>query len=178
MNIGYLSVLLLGIAVILFVIGTLGIAKFAARISGGKAAAVALFPPYAFYFSFYELEEEGKEPAIALWMTGIVVTILMLVAFSGPISMVFQGRAAELDAPSIAETAESEFGGKGSEGDVPPPVPELEVDPNQQVAGTNSGTAANGATNGTNDATNNAGTNNAPATTNNAAATNGAAPAQ
>lgn len=98
MNIGYVAVGLLIFALALFVWGALGISKYAFRISTGKGVATLLFPPYTFYFSFYELEEEGKEQPIFLWMWGLVVVGVIVAVFWSPLSMVLQGRASELSA--------------------------------------------------------------------------------
>ena len=119
------------------------------RISTGKGLAVLLLPPYTFYFSFYELQEEGKERPIALWMWGLVTTILVAVAFMHPIQLVLQGRAAELNPPTEEELTKA-YGAKEFElealADLPIPPPEP-----QNVAGTNNagqtGAQTNGGTN-------------------------------
>lgn len=109
MNIGYVAVALLIFALVLFIWGAWGISKYAFRISTGKGVATLLFPPYTFYFSFYELEEEGKEQPIFLWMWGIVVIGVITFVFWSPLSMVAQGRAAELSADIGVDAAVEKY---------------------------------------------------------------------
>lgn len=167
MNLGYLTIILVVIAFVVSAFGAYGIAKYAFRISTGKGMGVLLFPPYTFYFSFFELQEEGKEKPIALWMWGLITTILIVVAFLQPIQLVLSGRADELNPPSEEELTKA-YGAQGTQlEELPdaPPAPE----PAPTPAATNNGTN-NGATGGTN-----AGTN---AATNNAAAPAEGAPAE
>lgn len=166
MNLGYLTVIIVIVAFLVSAAGAWGIAKYAFRISTGKGLAVLLLPPYTFYFSFYELQEEGKEKPIALWMWGLVTTAVVLVAFFQPLQMVLEGRAAELNPPSEEELTKA-YGSQGGKlealPDLPPPPVVPEPTTNNGTNGTNNGT------NGTNNVTN-AGTNAAPA--------EGAAPAE
>lgn len=176
MNIGYVSILLLIFALALLFWGAYGVSKYAFRISSGKGMATLLFPPYTFYFSFYELEEEGKETPIFLWMWGLVVTLVVVSVFWQPLSYVVQGRAAELSQPSGVEAAVAEY--KDQSGAVvadEKAEPEDKPEPEENVAGTNNAATNNAGTN--NSATN--GTNNSDTngTDGNAAATNGAAEA-
>ncbi|MEZ4461075.1 MAG: hypothetical protein R3E66_15400 [bacterium] len=165
MNVGYLTIGLVILGMVACGVGAFGIAKYAFRISSGKGALAFLFPPYTFYFSFFELQEEGKETPIALWLSGLFVTLLISVAFWQPINMVFQGKADELYPPA-ADEMEKQFGQKPVSAELSKPIAELEV-PVQAPAATNN--ATNGAgTNNTADTNNaapatNGGTNNAPA---------------
>ncbi len=147
MNVGYLTIGLVILGLVVCGIGAFGIAKYAFRISSGKGAAVLLIPPYTFYFSFYELQEEGKEAPIALWISGMVVTVIIAAAFWQPINMVFNGQAALLD-PASAEDVAKEFGAKEVSAELSKPIADLEV-PVVPVAATNNGTNnTNGSTNG------------------------------
>ena len=166
MNLGYLTIILVVIAFVVSAFGAYGIAKYAFRISTGKGVGVLLFPPYTFYFSFFELQEEGKEKPIALWMWGLITTILVAVAFLQPIQMVLSGRADELNPPSEEELTKA-YGAQGTQLEELPDAPAPE--PTPAPAATNNGT-----NNGTNSGTN-AGTNTA---TNNAAAPAEGAPAE
>lgn len=159
MNVGYLTIGLVILGMVVCGIGAFGIAKYAFRISSGKGAAVLLFPPYTFYFSFYELQEEGKETPIALWISGMVVTLIIAAAFWQPINMVLNGDAALLDAAS-AEDVAAEFGAKAVSAELSTPIADLEV-PVVPVAATNNGT------NNTNGSTNSATNGAAPSATNN-----------
>jgi hypothetical protein len=166
MNVGYLTIGLVILGLVVCGIGAFGIAKYAFRISSGKGAAVLLFPPYTFYFSFYELEEEGKEAPIALWISGMVVTLIIAAAFWQPINMVFNGEAALLD-PASAEDVAKEFGAKEVSAELSKPIADLEV-PVIPVAATNNGTNnTNNGTNNTNNGTNGMTNGVAPAATNN-----------
>ena len=150
MNVGYLTIGLVILGLVVCGIGAFGIAKYAFRISSGKGAAVLLFPPYTFYFSFYELQEEGTETPIALWISGMVVTIIIAAAFWQPINMVLNGQAAMLD-PASAEDVAKEFGAKEVSAELSKPIADLEVPvvPEVPAAATNNGTNnTNGSTNG------------------------------
>lgn len=175
MNVGYLTIAMIILSMVACGVGAFGIAKYAFRISSGKGVAVLLLPPYTFYFSFYELQEEGKEKAISLWMGGLVVTLIMIAAFWGPVSMVLNGEADKLY-PTSADEMAAEYGKKPVSAELLKPIADLEVPQNQAVAGTNNGTAGtNNGTAGTNGAaTNGAATNNG---TNSAAPATNAAPA-
>lgn len=151
MNIGYVSVLLLVLAIALLFWGAFGVAKYAFRISSGKGVATLLFPPYTFYFSFYELEEEGKERPIFLWMWGLVVTIVVLGVFWQPLQYVATGRAAELSEPVGVDAAVEKY--KDQSKAVPvtddkDDEPEEKNEPAEEVASTN-----NAGTNNTNGST-------------------------
>jgi len=149
MNLGYLTIIIVIVAFCVSAVGAYGIAKYAFRISTGKGLAVLLLPPYTFYFSFYELQEEGKEKPIALWMWGLVTTLLVAIAFMHPIQLVLQGRAAELNPPTEEELTKA-YGAKDFQlealADLPIPPPEP-----QNLAGTNNagqtGAQTNGGTN-------------------------------
>lgn len=174
-----ITFLLVAVGVGAYCYGAWKLSRYAARISGGLAAGVLLFPPVAFWFSFYKLEEEGKEFPTTMWLFGMVSTLLLIVVFWTPISFVLTGRMAELEKPSgVAETAVAEYGMKeGEENTATPTPPATEspaVEPNNAPAATNGAAATNAAAPaaGTNGAP---GTNNAPAATNNAPATAAAA---
>jgi len=142
MNIGYVSVLLLVFAIALLAYGAYGVSKYAFRISSGKGMATLLFPPYTFYFSFYELEEEGKEFPIFLWMWGLVITIVVAAVFWQPLQYVATGRAAELSEPVGVDAAVEKYkdqSGTVAEAD-DDEEPEDKNEPVEEVAATNNAT--------------------------------------
>ena len=103
-----LGLILVGVAA--FIYGTIRLSKFAFRVSTGRGVAVLLFPPYALYFAFAELEEEDKAIPTASWLFGVVVTTLLLVLFQTPISLLLSGQTDKLEAKSPGEVATDKYG--------------------------------------------------------------------
>lgn len=108
-----LGLILVGVGA--FIYGTVGLAKFAFRVSTGRGIAAILFPPYAFYFAFAELEEEGKNIPTASWLFGLVVTALLATLFFQPLTNLLAGNFDAL-ATNPGDAARAEYGsGDGEE---------------------------------------------------------------
>ena len=75
MELTVITLTLLGITVASFLVGSIWLAKFAFRLSAGQGIGVLLFPPYTFYFAFYQLDNDAKDRPTALWMFGLVASI-------------------------------------------------------------------------------------------------------
>lgn len=82
-----------------FVIGAIGLAKYAFRLGTGPGLMVLLFPPYTFYFAFYKLTHEDKDRPTAMWMFGLLATILLVFVFQHPLSLAARGDWSALEAP-------------------------------------------------------------------------------
>ena len=82
MVLAIITLALLGITLAAFLIGSVWLSKFAFRLSPVKGLAVLLLPPYTFYFAFYELDNDSKDRPTALWMFGLVASILLVLVFS------------------------------------------------------------------------------------------------
>ena len=162
MNLGYLTVIMVVIFMALAAWGAFGISKYAFRVSSGKGLAVLLFPPYTFYFAFKELQEEGKEGPITFWLWGAFTTVMLLLAFWGPINLVLTGNADQMN-PNWRAEMEAEYGAKEFE---LKEIPDVKVNPAAKIATTNNAVGTNNA----------AGTNTAPGTNNAVAPGAAAAP--
>jgi len=90
---------LLGITLLSFVAGAAWLSKYAFRLGTGPGIAVLLFPPYTFYFAFYQLRVEEKDRPTALWLFGIVATALLSVIFWAPITAALTGDFSALQPP-------------------------------------------------------------------------------
>lgn len=103
---------ILGICIAAHIWGAWSLAKYGFRLSTGTGLAVLLIPPYAFYFAFFKLEQEGKETPTALWAFGLIVAALMVLAFQEPLGYVARGQISELAAmtTSAAEEAVRQYG--------------------------------------------------------------------
>ena len=111
MELVVITFLLFGVAFIAYAYGAWKLSRYAARISGGLAMGVLLFPPLTFHFAFNKLDQEGKELPITMWMFGLVTAILLTFVFWTPISYTLTGRIDELEPPSgVAEAAVAEHG--------------------------------------------------------------------
>ena len=99
MVLAVITLALLGITLACFVFGTLWLAKYAFRIGTGPGIGVLLFPPYTFYFAFYQLEHERKDRPTALWMFGLVASVLLVVIFAAPLQGLLSGDISALAAP-------------------------------------------------------------------------------
>ena len=82
-----ITLFLMLIGVVAYIVGAIGLAKFAFRLSTGQGLAVILFPPYTFYFAFARLEEAGKEMPTAMCMFGIVTTAILSVLLVGTLQL-------------------------------------------------------------------------------------------
>ena len=82
MELTVITLTLLGITVASFLVGSIWLAKFAFRLSAGQGIGVLLFPPYTFYFAFYQLDNDAKDRPTALWMFGLVASILLVLIFT------------------------------------------------------------------------------------------------
>lgn len=166
-----ITFLLVAVGVIAYWYGAWKLSRYAARISGGLGVGVLLVPPITFWFAFFKLEQEGKELPTTMWLFGMVSTILLVVVFWTPLSMVAQGRMDEIEKPmGVAESAVAAHGmseddkkrqdekdaKKANPSPSPTPEPTPEVPPTPAPA-------TNGSTNNAG-GTNSAGTNTAPAT--------------
>ncbi len=99
MALAIITLVLLGITLISFLIGTVWLSKYAFRLGTGPGIGVLLFPPYTFYFAFYKLDVDAKDRPTALWMFGLVASILLVLIFSGPLSAAASGNFEALAAP-------------------------------------------------------------------------------
>lgn len=162
-----LSLIAAGLAAYFY--GAWKLSRFAARISGGLAAGVLLFPPVTYWFSFHRLKEEGKEMPTSLWMFGMIITTLIIVMFWTPLTYVFTGRIAELEPPAEQMTAVVD-----EPTPAPTPTPAPEVAPPAENNAPTAGEEAAGATNAPTEATD--GTATDGTATNNATAETGGAP--
>lgn len=79
------------ITLISFIVGLVGLTRYAARLGTGTALLVLLCPPYAFYFSFYKLQHEDKDRPTAMWLFGLFATILLVFVFWAPLSAAMKG---------------------------------------------------------------------------------------
>lgn len=91
MALAYITLALLAITVASFIVGTIWLAKYAFRLGTGPGLGVLLFPPYTFYFAFYKLEQESKDRPTALWMFGLVASVLIILIFSAPLNALLTG---------------------------------------------------------------------------------------
>lgn len=123
-----ISLALVLVAVGAFIYGTIQISKYAFRMSSGRGIATLLFPPYAIFFAFTELDEEGKEGPVAAWVFGLVVGAVLIAMFFQPLQLLVTGQLDALRAqnPNQAETAEYEGGDE--ESPEPESVPAEEPD--------------------------------------------------
>lgn len=105
---------LIAIGIVSFAAGAWMISRYAFRISSGTGVGVLLFPPYTFWFAFFQLEQEGKEIPIATWLFGLVSTALLLFVFWQPVNTVFTDgfSAAAAQYSGIGESASDEYGAK------------------------------------------------------------------
>ena len=85
-----LTVLLLA-GVVSYFVGAIKLAKYGFRLGTKVGWAVILFPPYTFYFAFKKLEVAGKEFPTALCSFGIILTVMISVAFFQPLSAMAVG---------------------------------------------------------------------------------------
>lgn len=120
-----LGLILVGVGA--FIYGTVGLAKFAFRVSTGRGIAAILFPPYAFYFAFAELEEEEKNIPTASWLFGLVVTALLATLFFQPLSNLLAGNFDALTT-NPGEAARAEYGSGGGEESTTTAMEEDEAD--------------------------------------------------
>ncbi len=104
MVLAIITLALLGITVACFVIGSIWLSKYAFRLGTGHGLGVLLFPPYAFYFAFYKLEQETKDRPTALWMFGLVASVLLVAIFWAPLSTAARGDISALAAPEEEAT--------------------------------------------------------------------------
>lgn len=81
MVLAVITIALLGITLTCFLVGSVWLSKYAFRLGAGPGLGVLLFPPYTFYFAFYKLEQDGKDRPTALWMFGLVATLLLALIF-------------------------------------------------------------------------------------------------
>lgn len=82
MELTIITLTLLGITVASFLVGSIWLAKYAFRLSAGQGIGVLLFPPYTFYFAFYQLDNDAKDRPTALWMFGLVASVLLVAIFT------------------------------------------------------------------------------------------------
>lgn len=101
MALAVITLALLGITLISFLIGTVWLAKYAFRMGTGPGLGVLLFPPYTFYFAFYKLNVDAKDRPTALWMFGLVASILLALIFNGPLAAAARGDMGALAAPVV-----------------------------------------------------------------------------
>ena len=99
MALAYITLALLAITIVSFLVGTVWLSKYAFRLGAGPGIGVLLFPPYTFYFAFYKLEQETKDRPTALWMFGLVASILIALIFSEPLGAAARGDMSALAAP-------------------------------------------------------------------------------
>lgn len=93
---------LLAITFLCFIAGTIWLSQYAARLGTGPRVMTLLFPPYAFYFAFYKLDQEQKYKPVFLWSFGVVSTVLLALMFAQPLGYYFSTgdtKALDPDAP-------------------------------------------------------------------------------
>lgn len=81
MELAVVTILLLGITLVCFVWGTIGLSRYAFRLGTGPGLMVLLLPPYTFYFAFYKLDQESKDRPTALWAFGLIASLLLILVF-------------------------------------------------------------------------------------------------
>ncbi|MFW5966764.1 MAG: hypothetical protein ACOCV2_04555, partial [Persicimonas sp.] len=106
-----LTVLFILIGVAFFVWGAIALSKYAFRLGTGTGLLTLLFPPYTFYFALFKLEEEGKSWPTASWLLGLILTVLLTIAFFPQVKALATGNKAYFeDAESgAAATAEKDI---------------------------------------------------------------------
>ena len=159
---------LITIGVVSFFAGAWMISRYGFRVSTGTGVGVLLFPPYTFWFAFFQLEQEGKELPIATWLFGLVSTILLVFVFWAPLNLVAtQGFAAAIESSeSPGEAAIAEYGDKSDEivEDDEAPAEEEPAEPAPAATTANADAGATGADAAANNGTTaNAGTTGAAA---------------
>ena len=90
------------ITVLCFIAGAIGLSKYAFRLGSGPGMMTLLFPPYTFYFAFYKLDQDGKDRPAALWLFGLVATVLLVAIFWTPLSSAARGDFDALKPPPEA----------------------------------------------------------------------------
>ncbi len=105
-----MTFVLILLGILSYVVGAVKLARYGFRISRGTGLGVLLFPPYTFYFAFYELEQDGKEWPTTFWAFGGISTIVLIALFFQPLAMVMTGRTDELLKPSGVEAAIEKYG--------------------------------------------------------------------
>lgn len=88
-----------------FAYGAIALSKYAFRMGTGPGLMTLLFPPYTIYFALFKLEEEGKSWPTASWLFGIVVSILLTVAFWPDLSALMNGDMERFQGPIGAGAA-------------------------------------------------------------------------
>jgi hypothetical protein len=99
MTLVVITMILLAIAVVSFLVGTIWLSQYAARLGAGPRIMTLLLPPYAFYFAFYKLDQDTKHRPVFLWSFGIVTTIVLSAIFFQPLKLVANGQWDELMEP-------------------------------------------------------------------------------
>ncbi len=128
--------LLICIAIVSFVYGTIQLARYAFRVSTGRGLATLLVPPYTLYFAFAELDEEDKAIPTASWVFGLFVTVLLGAIFWQPISLLATGQTDQLVAEgpgSIAERGEEESSSEEPSAEAEEPTEESEASGDQEA---------------------------------------------
>lgn len=90
-----------------FAYGAFALSKYAFRLGTGPGLLTLLFPPYTLYFAVFKLEEDGKSWPTASYLFGIVVSVLLVVAFWPDLSALMTGDM-ERFKEEPAATAEAE----------------------------------------------------------------------
>ena len=109
MTLAYITLALLAVTLVSYVVGTIWLAKYAFRLGVGPGLGVLLFPPYTFYFAFYQLDVDAKDRPTALWMFGLVASVLIILIFGQPLISALTGggldalAAKPIDAPQREE---------------------------------------------------------------------------
>ncbi|QDG50034.1 hypothetical protein FIV42_04555 [Persicimonas caeni] len=98
-----------------FAYGAIALSKYAFRMGTGPGLMTLLFPPYTIYFALFKLEEEGKSWPTASWLFGIVVSILLTVAFWPDLSALMSGDMERFEGPIGAGAAAVEKYGSQEE---------------------------------------------------------------
>ncbi|MEM1346979.1 MAG: hypothetical protein AAGI01_00385 [Myxococcota bacterium] len=123
-----ITFLLLGITLLSFVAGSAWLSKYAFRLGAGPGLAVLLFPPYTFYFAFYQLRVEEKDRPTALWLFGIVATALLTALFWAPITAAFSGDFSSLQPPEPEKQVQVPVRGNATAPQEAPKVEQPKVD--------------------------------------------------
>jgi hypothetical protein len=125
-----------------FAYGAIALSKYAFRLGTGPGLLTLLVPPYTIYFALFKLEEDGKSWPTASWLFGLVVTVLLCIAFYPDLSAVARGDMERFEDPEPASATAAETPGS-TEVDTET-VQEDKAEDKEVAAGADAGPATEG----------------------------------